>query len=136
MAELSGSVLVSLVGDRLGKGRSVLVSSALALVAYVLLPALDFQTLPIVVGLIIARFLFEVSIVSSISLLSEQVPAERGKVLALASAVVTMGAALASVTGPLMYEAWGITGPAAIAAISALVAVMLTVLWVNDRDQL
>jgi predicted MFS family arabinose efflux permease len=127
---------VSLVGDRLGKGRSVLVSSALALVAYVLLPALDFQTLPIVVGLIIARFLFEVSIVSSISLLSEQVPAERGKVLALASAVVTMGAALASVTGPLMYEAWGITGPAAIAAISALVAVMLTVLWVNDRDQL
>lgn len=135
MAELSGSVLVSLVGDRLGKGRSVLGSSALALVAYVLLPALDFQTLSVVVGLVIARFLFEFSIVSNISLLSEQVPAERGKVLALAAAVVTTGAALASVTGPLTYEAWGISGPAAIAAISALVAVLLTVLWVNDRHQ-
>ena len=134
VAELTGSVLVSLIGDRFGKYRSVLGSTVFAVAAYVMLPFLNFQALVVIAGLIVARFLFEVSIVSTISLLSEQVPAQRGKVLALAAAMVTTGVALASLVGPLAYETWGIGGPAAIAAITAVVAVVLTVLWVNDRD--
>lgn len=140
LAELSGSVLVSLVGDRLGKYRSILGSSIIAITAYLLLPLLDaivasatwVAILPLIVGLVIARFLFEISIVSSISLLSEQVPAQRGKVLALASAMVTSGVAASSVVGPLSYTAWGITGPSLIAAACALIAVILMVRWVND----
>lgn len=144
LAELSGSVLVSLVGDRLGKYRSILGSSIVAVLAYLLLPVLDnfvtqanllpfARVIPLILGLIISRFLFEISIVSSISLLSEQVPTQRGKVLTLATALVTSGVAAASVVGPVTYTAWGITGPCLIAAACALVAALLMVRWVTEK---
>ncbi len=134
-AELCGSVLVSIVGDRLGKYRSILGSSIVGVAAYLLLPLLDsLATLIILIaGLIFSRFLFEVSIVSSISLLSEQVPTQRGKVLALSSAMVTGGIAASSVVGPLSYTAWGISGPALIAAACSFVAAVLLLRWVSDR---
>lgn len=125
VAELSGSVLVSVLGDRLGKYRSVLASTAFTVVAYVLLPILNFRVLAIVIGLLMLRFLFEVSLVSNISLLSEQVPTQRGKVLTLASAAVTIGVAVASTIGPLTYSWWGIWGPGLISAVAALGATVL-----------
>lgn len=134
VAELTGSVLVSLVGDWFGKYRSVLASTVLVVVAYVLLPIFNFGALAVIAGLIVARFLFEVSIVSNISLLSEQVPAQRGKVLTLASATVTTGVTLASMTGPLAYETWGISGPAIIAAVATALAVVLALSWVTDHQ--
>lgn len=133
LSELLGSVLVSLLGDRLGKYRSVLVSTACTVGAYTLLPFLNFRVLAIVAGLTGGRFLFEISIVSNISLLSEQVPTQRGKVLTLATAAVTLGVAIASITGPIAYSSWGIFGPGFISAGTALLSTFLIVRWVNDR---
>lgn len=144
LAELSGSVLVSLVGDRLGKYRSILGSSIFAVGAYLLLPLLNTfvaqtntlpvaRIIPLIVGLVIARALFEISIVSSISLLSEQVPTQRGKVLTLATALVTSGVAAASVVGPLTYTTWGLTGTTLISAACSFIAAVLAVRWVNER---
>lgn len=144
LSEFAGSILVSLVGDRLGKYRSILASSIIAVAAYLLLPLLDSlvaqagllnlaRVLPVIAGLVVARFLFEVSIVSSISLLSEQVPTQRGKVLALASAMVTSSVAAASLVGPLTYTTWGILGPALIAAACAFLAAILMARWVTEQ---
>ena len=133
LSELSGSVLVSLIGDRLGKYRSIVASSACGVVAYLLLPFLNVSVLAVVPGLLIARFLFEVGIVSNISLLSEQVPSQRGKVLALASATVTTCVAAANITGPLTYSTWGIIGPALAAAGAVCIAAILMVRWVDER---
>lgn len=133
LSEFAGSILVSLIGDRLGKYRSILASSMCAVLAYLLLPLLNFRVLAVIAGLIFARFLFEVSIVSSISLLSEQVPTQRGKVLTLASATVTSGVAAASIIGPISYSTWGISGPGLISASAALLATVLMLRWVNEK---
>ena len=132
LSELAGSVLVSLLGDRLGKYRSILASSTCSVAGYVLLPFLNFRVLSIVAGLVVLRFLFEVGIVSNIALLSEQVPTQRGKVLALASATVTTSVAVASVVGPVAYLTWGIFGPALISATAALLAATLAFRWVRE----
>lgn len=134
VAELTGSVLVSLLGDRFGKYRSILASSVFSVAAYLLLPYLNIHALSVIAGLLFARFLFEVSIVSNISLLSEQVPSQRGKVLTLATASVTSAFAIASIVGPLTYSRWGIWGPALVAAVAALLAAILMVRWVSERQ--
>ncbi|MDQ4074631.1 MAG: MFS transporter [Chloroflexota bacterium] len=133
VAELAGSVLVSLVSDHFGKYRTVLSSTAASVLAYVLLPFLNQGLVLVVIGLVLARFTFEVSIVGNISLLSEQVPAQRGKVLALAAAAVVVGVALASVTGPTTFSHWGAWGLGAASAISAFVSMLLVLFWVRDR---
>lgn len=133
LSELTGSVLVSLLGDRLGKYRSILAATILSVAAYLLLPLLNFEVAPIVAGLVTVRFLFEVSIVSNISLLSEQVPTQRGKVLTLATAMVTTGVAAASVVGPVAYSRWGIWAPAIIAAVTGLVSTVLVLVLVEEQ---
>lgn len=133
LAELSGSVLVSLIGDRVGKYRSILTSALMAIAAYGLLPFLNFSVPTVIAGLILTRFIFEINIVSSISLISEQVPTQRGKALTLGTAIVTTGVAGASLVGPIAYSQLGIWGPALIASGSAALSSLLMVRWVKER---
>lgn len=132
LADLAGSVFVSALGDRLGKYRVVLGSTAGAVIAYLLLPVLNFQLLTAVIGLIVARFFFEASIVGNVSLLSEQVPSQRAKVLTLASAAVTLGVAAASLSGPLVYSSWGVLGLGLVSAVAVLLATLLIIRQVTE----
>ena len=122
--DLVGSVSVSLFTDRLGKLRSVILGTAGMLIGYALLPFLN-VALPIVVaGIAVTRGCFEFAIVSQISLLSEQVPEQRGKMMSLSSAVVMCGGALANITGPWLYVTYGVSG-LAIVSVTALAASLL-----------
>ncbi|MBP7962686.1 MAG: MFS transporter [Caldilineaceae bacterium] len=132
VADLLASGLVSLFTDRLGKRRSVMTGVILALGGYLLLPFLNMSLLSALVGLLVVRFAFEFSIVSNFALLSEQVPAQRGKVLTLGVTGNLLGTTLAGITGPWAYAVWGVWGlgwPAA-----GAVAVALLVLWVWVRE--
>jgi predicted MFS family arabinose efflux permease len=125
LADLAGAIFVSRSGDRLGKYRVVLWGLAGAIIAYLLLPVLNFRLPAAVLGLVLARFFFETSIVGNISLLSEQVPKTRAKVLTLASAAVTLGVAVASLTGPFIYSNWGVLGIGLVSAASVFIATLL-----------
>lgn len=130
--DLVGSVSVSLFTDRLGKLRSVILGTAGMLIGYALLPFLN-VALPIVVaGIAVTRGCFEFAIVSQISLLSEQVPEQRGKMMSLSSAVVMCGGALANITGPWLYVTYGVGG-LAIVSVTAL-AVSLLILATLVRE--
>ncbi len=133
IADLGGSLLVTVSTDRLGKYRSMLGSTLGAALAFALLPFLNTGLAPALVGLFAARFLFEVDIVSGISLLSEQVPAQRGQVLTLAAATVTIGVAAAGITGPFAYNAWGVAGLGGVSAAAALCAAVLLIRVVTER---
>ncbi len=110
VADLGGSVLVSLVTDRLGKRRSVLLGGLTCLVAYLLLPVLNVGLLPAVTGLAFMRFAFEFTIVSNLPLVSEQLPEQRGKLMSMSSTFGMGGATLAGLTGPWAYERFGVLG--------------------------
>ena len=110
VADLVGSSLVSLFTDHLGKRRSVMLGSVLMACFCVLLLWLNQSLLLVAVGLCLVRFAFEFMVVSNISLVSEQMPAQRGKILALSSAFALMGSTMAGLTGPPAYESFGVLG--------------------------
>jgi predicted MFS family arabinose efflux permease len=91
------------------------------------------QSLPLAVaGIFMARGLFEFTVVANLALLSEQVEAQRGKVLTLAGATATLGTAVGGLTGPWLYENWGVLGVGLCAAIAMSLACLLVIIGVEE----
>jgi predicted MFS family arabinose efflux permease len=130
--DLAASISVSLFTDRLGKRRSVIFGVAGSLLGYLLLPFFNTTLLLAVLGIALARGSFEFGVVSNFSLLSEQVPAQRGKVMTLSAAIGLLGATVASWTGPALYTSYGVPGLAAVSAAVTVVALVILLVWVRD----
>ena len=133
LTDLSASVTVSLFVDRIGKKRSVAIGLTGMVLGFVLLPFLNIGIIPAIIGLVIPRTFFEFALVSNIALVSEQVPAQRGKVLSLSSASGLMGITAASVLGPLSYYNTGISGLSIISSIAAAIALLILLFTVKDN---
>lgn len=130
ISDLSASVTVSLIADRIGKRRSVALGLTAAIVTCLLLPWISRSLISAVAGLAMTRASYEFAIVSNLPLLSEQVPTQRGKVMTLGSAVNLLGATAAGLTGPRLFEAVGIglvSWSSAFFAGSALTVLLLFV---------
>ena len=130
--DLAASISVSLFTDRLGKRRSVIIGVTGALIGYLLLPFFNRTLLLTVLGIGLARGSFEFGVISNFSLLSEQVPTQRGKVMTLSAAIGLLGATVASWTGPALYIAYGVPGLAAVSATAALIALTILLVWVQE----
>ncbi len=132
--DLTASVSVSLFADAIGKRRSVLIGSTGALLAYLLLPWLNTGVIAAVLGVGLARGLFEFSIVSCIPLLSEQVPTQRAKVMTLSSAITLGAVTLANFVGPALFTGYGVTVVAIASALSAAIGITLLLLFVREPE--
>ena len=130
--DLTTSVSVSLFTDRIGKRRSVIWGTAGSLFGYLLIPWLNVGLVPAVLSTALARGFFEFAVVSNIPLLSEQVPAMRGKVMTLGAAAGLIASTVAAFVAPALYTVMGIAGVAALSAGSAAVALLLV--WTRVRD--
>lgn len=130
--DLTASVSVSLYTDRFGKRRSVLLGTAGALGGYLLIPLLNVGLIPAVLATALARAFFEFAVVSNIPLLSEQVPAMRGKVMTLGAAGATGAGTIAAFIAPALYASAGIGGVMALAALSTALALLLV--WARVQD--
>ncbi len=132
LADLSASVSVSLIVDRLGKRRSVMLGAGAGAVGFLLLPAFDRGLVWAVLGLVLVRAAFEFTVVSNLPLLSEQAPAQRGKVMSLGSAVALLGPTLGGFTGPWAFETFGVWGLSLIPAAALGIALAIVGLWVRE----
>ncbi len=130
--DLLASVAVSLFTDRIGKKRSVIVGIVGSLVGYLLLPFLAQGVLLAVVAIGIPRMFFEFNIVSHFPLLSEQVPAQRGKVMTLGSSLALIGATVAGFTGPWLLVNVGIQGVVWTSAVAATVGLAVVLSLVHE----
>lgn len=135
VADLSGSVLMSLTGDKFGLRRSVIVGSSLACLGYGLLPVLNQGLVMAVLGLIVARFAFEFTVVGLIALVSEQAPAYRGKMMTLAAAAALLGSSTAGLIGPWVYDRFQVLGLSLISASIIGVSIILLHFFVRDRAE-
>jgi predicted MFS family arabinose efflux permease len=133
--DLSASVTVSLATDQIGKKRSVAIGVGGAMAACLLLPFLAQGLVLAVLALSVARAFFEFAIVSNITLLSEQVPTQRGKVMTLGAAVNLMGATLAGLTAPRLFTAFGIGAVTWTSALCAGVSLTVLLLLVREHGQ-
>ncbi|MEZ4593371.1 MAG: MFS transporter [Chloroflexota bacterium] len=133
VADLTGSVLVSFVGDRLGLRRSTLGGIFMTVIGYGLLPQFNQGLVLAVIGLIVSRFAFEFTVVGLIALVSEQAPAYRGKMMTMAAAAVLLGSTVAGLLGPSVYEQFGVAGLGYLAAGLMVLSFILLYFWVRER---
>ena len=135
LADLCGSVLVSLITDRVGKKRSVQAGMLGALLVFVALPFVNVGLWPVIGALVLMRFTFEFGIVASISLASQQAPDRRGKVMTLAAALNLMGATITGFSGPWAYTNFGVWGLGPVAAVCTVAALVLLTVWGREGAQ-
>ncbi|MCB0070044.1 MAG: MFS transporter [Caldilineaceae bacterium] len=131
--DLAASVSVSLFTDRIGKRRSVLAGVAAATVGYILMPSFNVGLFAAVAAIAVTRSCFEFSIVSNFPLLSEQAPAQRGKVMTLSVAVSMLGATSASFAAPWLYANVGIAAVTTASAVAAAIATLLLIFFVREH---
>ncbi len=133
LAEATAELGTTMVTDRLGKRRSVLLGLSGLGVSFAMLPWLG--TLGLVaalVGIALMMLTFEFSLVSLLPLATELVPDARASLLALTFAAVNLGRVLGTYIGGWLWLGEGITLHAGFGVICALGAVLLVVLAVRE----
>lgn len=133
LAELTASGASSLFIDRLGKRRGVGLGLIAMTVTLALLPLLERSQALAVAGMAAFTLAFEWSIVSNISLLSEQAPLARGTVLSLA---VMAGGATRTVSDYLavaLFEQGGMLATVLFGVAGAAAATFVLLRWVQER---
>ena len=133
LADLSGSVIASFTGDRVGKRRSLLIGLSLSAIAYIVLPYFDVVLITAVIGLVFTRIAFEYSVVNVLALASEQVPSQRAKVMTLGAAAALLGSSLSGFFSPAFFEAYGLRMITFLPVIAMIIAIIIVVLFVEER---
>lgn len=133
LAELCASGASSLFIDRLGKRRGVGLGLAGMTATLALLPLLERSQALAVAGMFIFTLAFEWSIVSHISLLSEQAPLARGTVLSLAVVAGGTARTISDYLGVVLFEQGGMAATALFGVAGAGLAVFVLLRWVQER---
>ncbi len=107
VAELGGEGLTALLADRLGKERAIRGGIALSLLAALSLNWLGRSETGALVGLFFFYLTFEFTIVSSLPLVSEILPAGRAGLIAANFAAMALGRAAGSLIAPWLYQGSG-----------------------------
>jgi len=134
LAELSGEGLVAGIADRIGKKRSVAIGLLLTILASLALPVLGQTLLGALLGLFFFYLFFEITIVSSLPLMTEQTPTSRSTLMATNIAAISLGRILGALAGgPLFSIGLGANG--AVSAILNLLALGLLLAFVRERGE-
>lgn len=131
--DLAASVAVSLFTDRIGKRRSVLLGIAGSLAGYLVMPLFNTGVVAATIAIAVTRMFFEFNIVSHFPLLSEQSPAQRGKVMTTGAAVALIGATLAGFSGPWLLVNVGVAGLSWLSAAAVSVALVIVLFLVHEK---
>ncbi len=132
LAELGGEVSVATITDRLGKRRSA--ALGLTVNAVVCLGLSTFsRSLPgALAGLFLLYLTFEFTVVSVISLMTEQVPEARATSMAGIAASAGAGRAIGALVGPALFT-WGIAANGLATALADGVALIILILLIREH---
>jgi predicted MFS family arabinose efflux permease len=131
LAELSGEGLVAALVDRWGKRRAVAIGIVTNIAASVALPTIAVSLPGALIGLFILFISFEFTIVSSIPLMTEQVPGSRGALMGFNIAALTGGRAVGALIGaPLLT--YGLFANGFVAASLNLIGLVILIRFVQE----
>jgi predicted MFS family arabinose efflux permease len=124
--ELLSSSAVALFADRFGARRSVAAGLLVLGGGLAIIAASGSSRTLAVAGLAVFLTGFEYGFVSSLTLVSEAAPAARGRAIGLSSMLGTIARSAAVIASGQLYDTFGMSGPVTWAAITASVALGLT----------
>lgn len=132
-AELTGQLLVAFFVDRLGKWKMVGGGLALGAITYLLLPFLGTNPILGTAGVVLTFFMFELTIVAALPLITEIAPNARATLLSLGVAGFSMGRAVGSFSGPTLYDHFGFGATSFVSAAGILIACAIWFLFVREK---
>ncbi|WP_372678174.1 MFS transporter, partial [Desulfosarcina sp.] len=108
VAELLGEGLTAAVSDRFGLKRALIVGLSLSVLSYVALPFLDTSLTASLTGLAILFFIFEFTMVTSLTLCTEILPGFRATMMSGFFATAGIGRMVGALMGGAVWQAGGI----------------------------
>jgi DHA1 family inner membrane transport protein len=132
LAELAGESLTAGLVDRLGKPRAVGIGLVLNSLAALALPVLGHSLPGAFAGLFFFYLTFEFTVVSSLPLLTEVLPAARATLMSTNIAGFSLGRALGAALAPVLFS-YGIAASAGVALIFNL-ASLFALLRIGEVD--
>ena len=124
-AELAASTSSAAFADRFGKLASTRAALLAVLIGLAIMTQAGSSLAVGVAGLVVFFLGFEYAIVTSFSIVSESMPAARGRALAANNGVGTLVRGAGAAASGLLYERFGIEGPATVSIVGALLAIVL-----------
>jgi predicted MFS family arabinose efflux permease len=134
IAELIGSIGSTVLVDRLGKKRSVVVGFALTALSMAALPLSEGRWLPFLVLFFLFDLFFEFSLVSAFPLASGVAPGARGTIMALTVAATGLGRTVGSQISEPLWSRYGITANALVGAAMLLAGALLCLVFVRETE--
>jgi predicted MFS family arabinose efflux permease len=133
LTEWCGSGLSSAFIDRMGKQRGVLAGFVLSSIMLSILPFLEVSLWMAIAGLAIYSLLFEFTIVSSIPLLSEQIPEARGMTLTMGILAISLSRLIMAPVAAWLMEHVSFTATCFVGAIGTGCGALLLALWAKEH---
>lgn len=125
LSELSGEGIVTLISDRFGKRRLIIISIIGNIIACLILPFTAITLTTALIGLFFFYLTFETALVASIPLASELSPMARGMYMTVFVAAVTFGRTIATPIATALFT-WDLLGNALAAIVFNLIALIAT----------
>lgn len=131
LAELGGEGLTAAISDRFGLTRAVGAGLTLSVISYFLLPFMDGSLTTALIGLAVLFFIFEFTLVTSLSLCTEILPGLRATVMSGFLAASGVGRVLGALMGGAVWQNGGILATGCVSG--TLTFLGLACLWVGLR---
>jgi SHS family lactate transporter-like MFS transporter len=124
-AEIVGELVAGVAVDRFGKRPVIITTGALTGLAYMVVPYTS-RSLPLaLLTLFLVFFVFEITVVGGVPLMTEVVPSARTVVLSIVVASGSLGRMLGALVGPILWQRAGMGGNMLVAGVVMWVAVLL-----------
>jgi predicted MFS family arabinose efflux permease len=127
-AELCGEFLTAAAADRVGLKRMVVGGAGLCILTYAALPFVASTAGLALAGLFVHFLIFETTVVATISLTTELLPASRATMIAGYYAAAGTGRVVGALLGGTVWLAGGIVGTG-LASAAATAAALAALLW-------
>ena len=126
-AELVGEGLTAAVSDRIGLKRALVAGLILSILSYFALPFFNTSLTAALTGLAVLFFIFEFTMVTSISLCTEILPGFRATMMSGFFATAGIGRMLGALTGGAVWQAGGILATGCLSGVLTFLGMLCLV---------
>lgn len=135
VAELAGEGLTAAISDRIGLKRSLVAGLSLSVMSYLGLPFLEPSLAASLCGLAILFFIFEFTMVTSLTLCTEILPGSRATMMSGFLATAGIGRVIGALMGGAVWQAGGILATGCLSGGLTFLGMLCLLLGLKEWDR-